>query len=141
LYAKFQLQIPFPYNKISYTTKGAELSYNNAFANGTATFKTNYIEVPVLLVFNLTNALNVHAGPYAAWCGKTTNDSNLFTSETKLNTNDFKGFDAGLSGGIGVDLDLVNFGVRYNYGLTKVFKEGSFADSDAKNSVFNIMLV
>jgi hypothetical protein len=37
-----------------------------------------------------------------------------------------------LSGGIGVDLDLVNFGVRYNYGLTKVFKEGSFADSDAK---------
>jgi hypothetical protein len=30
-----------------------------------------------------------------------------------------------LSGGIGVDLDLVNFGVRYNYGLTKVFKEGS----------------
>jgi hypothetical protein len=31
-----------------------------------------------------------------------------------------------LSGGIGVDLDLVNFGVRYNYGLTKVFKEGSF---------------
>jgi hypothetical protein len=29
-----------------------------------------------------------------------------------------------LSGGIGVDLDLVNFGVRYNYGLTKVFKEG-----------------
>jgi hypothetical protein len=40
----------------------------------------------------------------------TTNDSNLFTSETKLNTNDFKRFDAGLSGGIGVDLDLVNFG-------------------------------
>jgi hypothetical protein len=35
--------------EISYTTKGAELSYNNAFANGTATFKTNYIEVPVLL--------------------------------------------------------------------------------------------
>jgi hypothetical protein len=93
LYAKFQLQIPFPYNQISYTTKGAELSYNNAFANGTATFKTNYIEVPVLLVFNLTNALNVHAGPYAAYMvsGKTTNDSNLFTSETKLNTNDFKG--------------------------------------------------
>jgi hypothetical protein len=26
--------------EISYTTKGAELSYNNAFANGTATFKT-----------------------------------------------------------------------------------------------------
>jgi hypothetical protein len=41
----FQLQISIQ-PEISYTTKGAELSYNNAFANGTATFKTNYIEVP-----------------------------------------------------------------------------------------------
>jgi hypothetical protein len=107
LYAKFPITNSVSIQpEISYTTKGAEL-YNNAFANGTATFKTNYIEVPVLLVFNLTNALNVHAGPYAAYMvsGKTTNDSNLFTSETKLNTNDFKRFDAGLSGGIGVDLD------------------------------------
>jgi hypothetical protein len=49
--------------------------------------------------------------------GKTTNDSNLFTSETKLNTNDFKRFDAGLSGGIGVDLDLVTLSkiqLRFN---------------------------
>jgi hypothetical protein len=114
--------------------------YNNALQTEQLRLK-QIIEVPVLLVFNLTNALNVHAGPYAAYMvsGKTTNDSNLFTSETKLNTNDFKRFDAGLSGGIGVDLDLVNFGVRYNYGLTKVFK-GSFADSDAKNSVFNILV-
>jgi hypothetical protein len=58
----------------------------------TEQLRLKHIEVPVLLVFNLTNALNVHAGPYAAYMvsGKTTNDSNLFTSETKLNTNDFK---------------------------------------------------
>jgi hypothetical protein len=68
LYAKFPITNSVSIQpEISYTTKGAELSYNNAFANGTATFKTNYIEVPVLLVFNLTNALNVHAGPYAAY--------------------------------------------------------------------------
>jgi hypothetical protein len=141
LYAKFPIANSVSIQpEISYTTKGAELTYNNAFANGTAQFKTNYIEVPVLLVFNLTNALNIHAGPYAAYMvsGKTTNDSNLFTSETQLDTNDFNRFDAGLSGGVGVDLETVNFGVRYNYGLTKVFKEGSFADSDAKNSVFNV---
>jgi hypothetical protein len=70
---------------------------------------------------------------------ETTNDSNLFTSETKLNTNDFK--DAGLSGGIGVDLDLVNFGVRYNYGLTKVFKEGSLRIQMLKIAYLIYMLV
>jgi hypothetical protein len=50
--------------EISYTTKGAELSYNNT--NGNTTFKTNYIEVPVLLRFN-PDAFNVHVGPYAAY--------------------------------------------------------------------------
>jgi hypothetical protein len=121
LYAKFPITNSVSIQpEISYTTKGAELSYNNAFQ--TEQLRLKHIEVPVLLVFNLTNALN--AGPYAAYMvsGKTTNDSNLFTSETKLNTNDFKRFDAGLSGGIGVDLDLVNFGVRYNY-FKEVFKE------------------
>jgi hypothetical protein len=51
----------------------------------TEQLRLKHIEVPVLLVFNLTNALNVHAGPYAAYMvsGKTTNDSNLFT--LKLN--------------------------------------------------------
>ncbi|MEZ7498570.1 porin family protein [Flavobacterium sp. Arc3] len=141
LYAKFPITNSISIQpEISYTTKGAELTYDNAFAKGKATFKTNYIEVPVLLVFNLTDAFNVHVGPYAAYMvsGKTTNDSNLFTSETELDTNDFERFDAGISGGLGVDLETVNFGVRYNYGLTHVFKEGSFADPDAKNSVFNV---
>jgi hypothetical protein len=35
--------------------------------NGTAQFKLNYIEVPLLLVVNLTQNLNIHAGPYAAY--------------------------------------------------------------------------
>jgi hypothetical protein len=93
LYAKFPITNSVSIQpEISYTTKGAELSYNNAFANGTATFKKIILKF-LYCLFNLTNALNVHAGPYAAYMvsGKTTNDSNLFTSETKLNTNDFKG--------------------------------------------------
>ncbi|SHG40472.1 Outer membrane protein beta-barrel domain-containing protein [Flavobacterium segetis] len=126
--------------EISYTTKGAELVYNNAFANGTAKFKTNYIEVPVLLVVNLTENFNIHAGPYAAYMvsGKTTNDSNFGSSQSELDTNDFNKFDAGVAGGIGVDLDALNFGVRYNYGLTKIGKQDAFLSSDAKNSVLSV---
>ena len=148
------LYVKFPISKsisiqpeISYTTKGAELTYNNAFANGTAKFNVNYIEVPVLLVLNLTNTFNVHVGPYAAYMvsGKATNDSNLFASENNLNTNDFNKFDAGLSGGLGIDLETVNFGVRYNYGLTKVGKERNYSGTnytypDAKNSVLNVYI-
>jgi hypothetical protein len=65
--------------------------------------------------------------------GKTTNDSNLGSSVRTLNTDDFNNkFDAGISGGLGFDLDAVNFGVRYNYGINKIGKDDSFASSDTK---------
>lgn len=140
LYAKFPITNSIAIQpEISYTTKGAELVYNNAFAQGTAKFNVNYIEVPVLLVMNITENFNIHVGPYAAYMvsGKTTNDSNFGSSESELDTNDFNKFDAGLAGGVGIDLDALNFGVRYNYGLTKLGKDNAFFSSDAKNSVLS----
>ena len=133
LYAKFPIAKGIAIQpEISYTTKGAELVYNNAFAKGTSKFNVNYIEVPVLLVMNITDNFNVHVGPYAAYMvsGKTETDSNIFTSENKLDTNDFNKFDAGIAGGVGVDLDALNFGVRYNYGLTNIGKERNFGGTN-----------
>jgi hypothetical protein len=49
----------------------------------------------------------------------------LSSSETTLDTNDFERFDAGIAAG-GLDFELLSFGVRYNYGLTKVGKERNF---------------
>lgn len=132
--------------EISYTGKGAELIYNYAaIVNGTAQFKLNYIEVPLLLVVNLTQNLNIHAGPYAAYLisSKTTNksDSGSYNFEDNVNVDDFNRFDAGLAGGVGLDLESVSFGVRYNYGLTKIGKNDSnsnFTSPDAKNSVLSV---
>jgi hypothetical protein len=140
LYAKFPITNSVAIQpEISYTTKGAELIYNNVFAQGTAKFNINYIEVPILLVMNVTENFNIHVGPYAAYMvsGKTSNDSNFGESQRELDTNDFNKFDAGLAGGLGIDLDALNFGVRYNYGLTKIGKDNAFFSSDAKNSVLS----
>ncbi|MFV8369893.1 porin family protein [Flavobacterium sp. LB2R40] len=131
--------------EISYTGKGAELVYNNALVSGTAQFKLDYIEVPLLLVINVSKNFNIHAGPYAAYLvsGKTTNksDSGSYNFEDNINVDDFNRFDAGLAGGIGLDLEPVSFGVRYNYGLTKIGKNDSsnnFTSPDAKNSVLSV---
>jgi hypothetical protein len=132
--------------EIYYTTKGAEVIYNNAFVDGTARFKLNYIEVPVLLVANVTKNFNIQVGPYASYLvsGKTTNESNggTFDFQNNLDANDFNRLDAGIAGGIGIDLESVSFGARYNYGLTKVGKERDYSGTtytfpDAKNSVLN----
>ncbi len=133
--------------ELLYTTKGAELKYNNLFVNGTSTFRLNYIELPVLLVVNLTNNFNLHAGPYFAYLvdGKATNDAKgtLFDIENNLKNDDFNKFDTGLSVGLGFDTDQIGFGVRYNYGLQKVGKERNFLGTnysfpDGKNSAINL---
>lgn len=133
--------------ELSYTTKGSELTYNNTFAQGKAKFRLNYIEAPILLVVNLTENFNVHAGPYLAYLidGKSTNDSdaNFFDSEEELDNDDFNKFDAGLSAGLGFDFDSFSIGARYNYGLTTVGKERNFEGTtytvpDGKNSVLNV---
>ncbi|MBG6111598.1 hypothetical protein H4V97_000627 [Flavobacterium sp. CG_23.5] len=132
--------------EVYYTGKGAEVVYNNALANGTAKFKLNYIEVPVMLVANVTKNFNVQVGPYAGYLisGKTTNESNngTFNFENNINKDDFNKIDAGVAAGLGIDLETVSFGVRYNYGLTKVGKERSYSGTnytfpDGKNSVLS----
>lgn len=121
--------------------------YNNAFANGTAKFKLNYLEIPVLIKANLTENFNIQFGPYLAYLidAQVTNETQNgnFDFANNYDNEDFNKFDAGLSAGIGFDFNKIGFGIRYNYGLTTVGKERSFAGvtyttPDAKNSSLSI---
>ena len=133
--------------ELIYTTKGAELKYNNAFAQGTGKFKLDYIEIPVLLKINISDNFNIHAGPYAAFLisSKVTNeDSNgNINFEDQVDPNDLNKFDYGLAAGLGFDFDDFGIGARYNYGLSTVGKERTFLGTtytfpDSKNSVLSI---
>lgn len=133
--------------EILYSRKGGELVYNNAFVSGTAQFKLNYIEVPVLLKVNITDNLNVHAGPYFAYLidAQETNDASgdAFDYETNYDNDDFNKFDVGISGGIGFDFNSIGIGARYNYGFTTIGKEREFAGTtytypDGKNSSLSL---
>jgi Outer membrane protein beta-barrel domain len=133
--------------ELLYSTKGAKLTYNNYFVNGSAKFNLNYIELPVLLVINLTNNFNVHAGPYVAYLvdGNAVNDAQgtLLDIQNNLSNEDYNRFDTGLSVGVGFDSNQIGFGARYNYGLQKVGKERNFLGTnytfpDGKNSVINL---
>lgn len=135
--------------ELLYSRKGAELVYDNAFATGTAKFKLNYIELPILLKINLAKNLNIHAGPYFAYLvdAQVTNesDSGNFDFEDNYDNDDFNKFDTGLAAGVGIDLDNLGIGLRYNYGLSTVGKERTVAGQtytvpDGKNSNLSLYL-
>jgi hypothetical protein len=133
--------------ELLFTTKGAELEYNNDLLQGNAKFKLNYIELPLLVRVNITKNFNIQAGVYASYLvsSKVTGDGDIDFNE-EVDTDDLNKFDAGLSAGVGVDFSPISIGVRYNYGLTTVGKErndgfgGTYTFPDAKNSNLSVYL-
>ncbi len=133
--------------EVLYSRKGSELTYDNAFATGKAKFNLNYVEVPVLVKINLTKNLNIHAGPYFAYLidanVKNESDGGTIDFEETYDNDDFNKFDAGISGGIGLDFDSIGIGARYNYGLTTIGKERTVGGTtytvpDGKNSSLSL---
>ena len=128
--------------EILFTTKGAELDYDFAGIEGTSKFKLSYIEVPLLVRFNLTENFNIHVGGYASYLvnAKIKGEGD-FEFEEELDADDFERFDAGLSAGVGVDFNPLSVGLRYNYGLTTIGKErDGVTFPDAKNSNLSLYL-
>ncbi|WP_281631848.1 porin family protein [Flavobacterium luteolum] len=132
--------------ELLFTTKGAKLEYNNAFASGDAKFRLNYIELPLLVRVNVTKNFNIHAGGYASYLVSSKVSGNgTVDFDQDIDTDDLNKFDAGLSAGVGVDFNPISVGLRYNYGLTTVGKERTVAGTtytfpDAKNSNLTLYL-
>lgn len=133
--------------ELNFSRKGAELEYDNIFAEGTAEFRLNYLELPLLLKVNPIRNFNIHAGPYAAYLinakvkNKTTGGT--FDFEDNFDSKDFNRLDYGLALGVGFDFSSVGVGARYNYGLANIGKERSiggvsYVFPDSKNSALNI---
>ncbi len=148
LFAKLPLTNMFAIQpELFYSTKGSEVTYKNTFVDGTANFNLNYIEVPVLLVVNITDNFNLHFGPYFSYLisGKVKNKSNvnLFDFEDNIDPEDYNRFDAGVAAGVAVDLGGISIGARYNHGLKTVGKERDFLGTnytfpDAVNGVLSV---
>lgn len=133
--------------ELLYTSKGSKLRYNNIFGDGEYRFNLNYVELPVLAVFNLGKNFNIHAGPYAALLTSANikrldNESGDVDDIADLETDNFKRFDYGLVGGVGFDIQNFTIGARYNYGLNEIGDGGiaGEATKNSKNSAFTFYI-
>lgn len=118
--------------ELLFSQKGSTIKYDN-FITGNAEFTTklNYIEVPVLGVLNITENLNVHAGPYFAYLVNVGVENNAeddsFNFVEDFNEDDFNRVDYGVCLGAALEFDVLRFGARFDYGLAEVGKEQSFS--------------
>jgi hypothetical protein len=119
---------------VFYTQKGFEAAGD--------IYRIDYIEIPVQLRFNFVNPTSIlpfiYAGPYVGFKINTSFPGESVSTPAGVvsfnNGGNVKNTDFGVSVGGGIDFGHLNLGVRYDAGLTHVFK-----DSDAKNGVFSIV--
>jgi hypothetical protein len=122
--------------EILYSVKGSKLTY--ILSSNEYRFNLNYVEVPVLAVINVAKNFNIQAGGYTAYLAqaniKRADDDGPNDQIADLNEDNFNRLDYGLVGGLGIDVENVTIGARYNYGLREVGKADNFGSQALKNS-------
>ncbi len=110
--------------EVYFVQKGAAYSYLGA----TVTQKLQYLELPVLLVFEpLGGLLNVHVGPQVSWLAsaETTYVNGPFGTSGTIHTDreDYNELDYGLSVGAGLTLGKLVLDLRFVQGFQNVEKD------------------
>ena len=124
--------------EILFSTKGAKFEDDSDDFDGSLDFNLNYLDIPILAVFKLGDAAEIHVGPYFGYLlsAKSNIDGDIDFDEDDIDRDNFKAWDYGISAGIGFNVGAVQLGARYNYGLQEI-ADSDFAQAvlgDAKNS-------
>lgn len=95
----------------------------------------NYLSIPVMFRYNLTENFNLHAGPQLGFllsAKATDGDSSIDIKDS------FKGTDFGAAFGLGVDFGKINAGARYYLGLSNIADDSG--NDTFKNNAFQIFV-
>lgn len=132
--------------EVLYSTKGNKIHYNADLGplgniDQDITTKLDYIDIPILAVIRIGEIAEIEVGPYFGFLANSKLEfDETFEGSEDLDSDDFKNLDYGISGGLAVNLALLQVGARYNYGLQKV-SDSDAADlfyGDGKNSYFQL---
>jgi hypothetical protein len=138
-----------------FSSKGVKTIYDEEFlgfdvADGETKLKLNYIDIPIYLVYNLSDDFNFHLGPYFGILMNASMETDTeilgfidIDDEEEIDREEFNAVDIGISAGLGFELDPIVLGFNYNLGLQQVAKEGEATEEllgDAKNNVIQIYI-
>lgn len=122
--------------ELNYSTKGT-MAMTDGLIDQKTKFNLNYLDLPVLAVFKLGKACEIHAGVYGAYLLNATIDSDGDLGDTfdEVDKDNFNSTDYGVAGGLGFNLGAVQIGGRYNLGLNEIAKSNSAKNvfGNAKN--------
>ncbi|WP_266203337.1 porin family protein [Pontibacter kalidii] len=113
-----------------------ELLYSRkGFERQDSVFRYDYLEVPVLAVFNISDNLSVHLGPQVGVM------MSAKVEDKERDLEPYNTFDYGLAAGLEGKLDRFRLGARYAHGFGDLRKQddsGNSIDESIKNGVIQV---
>lgn len=115
-----------------------ELLYTRrGFERQDSVFRFDYLEVPVLAVFNISDILSVHMGPQVGVMMSSK------VEDKEIDLEPYNTFDYGLAAGLEAKLDRFRLGTRYVHSFADLRKEddnGNSIDENIKTGVIQVYL-
>jgi len=123
--------------ELLYSSQGAKYEESEGYDGK---FKFDYINVPVMAKFNVSNGLSLEAGPQVGFLMSAKDEYNSTGDSGEEDIKDFvKGLDFGLNIGAGYRLESgLNFGARYNLGLSNINDFEGADDFKNQNGVIQL---
>lgn len=131
--------------EVNFSTKGNRIVKMDGIIDQETKFNLSYIDIPVLAVFKLGRAAEIHAGAYWAYLvgANIDSDGDLNQGFRRIDRDNFDNWDYGLVGGLGINLgEAAQIGARYNYGLNEIANSDGARRmlGNTRNSVAQIYL-
>jgi hypothetical protein len=123
------------YSQFSITNRFSvqpEVIYSRKGFEGDPVHKFDYIDVPLLFVYNFFDNVGIHVGPQASLL------MTVKEGDSEINkAADFQSLDYGLVGGIEAKFLIFRTGARYNLGMREIYKDNFMRNGQAANDVRN----
>jgi hypothetical protein len=123
--------------ELLYSMQGAKFSDSGI----DGTLKLDYLQVPLLIKYYVTEGLSINAGPQLGFLLSANYELEYDGESEEEDLKDYmNGIDFGLDFGAGYQLENgLGFDLRYNLGLSNILNEDDWGDdAEGKNSVFQI---
>jgi len=106
------------------------------------TIKVDYLNIPLMAKYYVAEGFSLEAGPQVGFLLSAKNEYNAPGDSGEEDIKDYvKGIDFGVNFGLGYKLENgINFGARYNLGLSDANDDPDLENTTYKNSVFQFSL-
>ncbi len=132
--------------ELLYSSQGAKSEFTETFEGVTVSanqeIKLDYINVPIMAKYYVSDGFSIEAGPQVSFLTSAKLDYDFtYDGSTESGSEDFKDFTKGIDFGLGFGVGYkmgsgLNFGARYNLGLSNINDDPDDPESNIKNNVF-----